>query len=166
MIRASMVANSAFAYLAVRPDGTLDWLTRVTAGTLPALRASQAATLGETWVRLTRTGNSFSASYSTNGTDFAGLGDAVSITMPGNALVGIASTSFSIRYAGVSTFSGLALTGAVGALQQAVKVRVLRCQCGHADADREAHDLTVYGAHALAVLHTLAQPLGDGAGAP
>ncbi len=108
MIRQSLDANSAHAFLGIRPDGTLDSIYRATA------RASSANvnnTGPAPWVRITRSGNQFTFASSADGLSWTTLGSRT-IAMSGPVYVGLATCSFAdSRFEAFTTFSNVAITG-------------------------------------------------------
>jgi len=73
------------------------------------------------WVRLTRTGNTFKAEHSANGTTWQPVVDSASNThdtvMVGNVYIGVALTSHNADLISVAEFSGIQTTGASGQWQ-------------------------------------------------
>src|SRR4029453_13981713 len=68
-----------------------------------------------TWVRVTRTGNSFAAYYSTDSTDgtngtWPSLGTATTIAMSATAKVGLAVPSHTIAATATATFTNVTIT--------------------------------------------------------
>jgi len=63
------------------------------------------------WLKLTRTGNSFSGFYSTNGTTWIQIGTAQTVAMASTAQVGMAVTSHDVALLGTATFSNVVITG-------------------------------------------------------
>ena len=109
MFRNTLAANSANAFLAMTPgngatfqyrsstNGSTDWMN--TAG----LSAPY-------WVRLTRSGNSFTAYRSADGTTWTQIGSTAAITMNSTVFVGLAVTSHSSGTLCTSIFSNVSVT--------------------------------------------------------
>jgi hypothetical protein len=92
MIRESTAANSINAMMCVTPGNGVRFQWRGTTGG----NTSFSEVLGQTapkWLRITRTGNSFAGSYSSNGTDWISVGTPRTITMTTGAKIGVCVTS-------------------------------------------------------------------------
>ena len=63
------------------------------------------------WVRLVRSGNTFTAYRSSNGTTWTALGSPVTIPMGSSVFIGLAVTSFSNSALNTSTFSNVTVIG-------------------------------------------------------
>lgn len=63
------------------------------------------------WLRVTRSGNSFSGYFSTNGIVWTQIGTSVTIAMSGSALAGLAVCSRNPAGLNVSTFANVSVTG-------------------------------------------------------
>jgi hypothetical protein len=92
MIRESLAANSTFAFTALVAGGTTDFVTRTTTGGTDAATAGPAAA-APSWVRLVRSGSTFTSYVSTDGTTWTQIGSAVTIAMAANVDIGFAVTS-------------------------------------------------------------------------
>ena len=90
MIRESLAANSRHALADVEPGAGIEFLWRTNTGstTTPASTSGAAPN----WVRLTRTNNTFTASWSPDGNSWSQIGSA-SITMSKGAYLGLAVCS-------------------------------------------------------------------------
>jgi regulation of enolase protein 1 (concanavalin A-like superfamily) len=62
------------------------------------------------WVRMTRDGNSFTASYSADGTNWTQVGSPRTVAMPADARVGLAVSSATSGLS-TATFSDVTVTG-------------------------------------------------------
>jgi fibronectin type 3 domain-containing protein len=62
------------------------------------------------YLRLTRSGNTFSAFFSTNGSTFTQIGTTQAITLPGSLLVGLAVTSHTPGTLAAATFDSVVIT--------------------------------------------------------
>jgi hypothetical protein len=108
MIRNGTAANAAFADIVVTPGGTLLFQWRTTAGGT----ASQTTLTGHTapqWVKLVRSGNSFSAYYSSNGTTWTQLGSTQTIVMASAVNTGLVVTSLNTTTKATGTFANLSI---------------------------------------------------------
>jgi hypothetical protein len=100
-------ATAAFADAVVTPGSGVQFQWRnANNGTVGS--ASIAGIVAPIWVEITRTGNSFSAFYSTNGTNWTQIGTAQTITMSSTALVGLAVAANSSTATSTATFTNLA----------------------------------------------------------
>ena len=114
MLRDGTAANARHVGLTFQGiSGSLAWTRRTTAG---GSVASTAETLppGPRWLRLTRSGNNFSAWHSVNGLDWIQVGTSQSISLPATLRAGIATTSGSASRPARGLFSGLQLSGRPG----------------------------------------------------
>lgn len=92
MIRESLAANARSAGVWVTPSSGLQFTRRTTAGGTTAVSSSTGKS-APYWVRLTRTGSTFRAFYSTNGTSWTQFGNNRTISMSATTQIGIATTS-------------------------------------------------------------------------
>ena len=106
MIRNGTAANAAFADVVVTPGGYLAFQYRAKAGGSSAETVVTGKFAPES-VKLVRSGNSFSAYYSTNGTTWIQLGKTVSITMSSAVTTGLAVTSINTSKTSTATFSNV-----------------------------------------------------------
>jgi fibronectin type 3 domain-containing protein/regulation of enolase protein 1 (concanavalin A-like superfamily) len=123
MIRESLAANSRHALADVEPSSGIEFLWRTDTGgtTTASVVGGQTA---PNWVRLTRTNNTFTASWSTDGNSWSQIGSA-SITMSNGTYVGLAVCSHNngtLCSAGFDNvyISALAAAGSPVILQQPV----------------------------------------------
>ena len=69
------------------------------------------------WIRLTRSGNSFTTEFSSNGTTWTALGSPVTVSMTGDVAIGLISTdevdSGQYGIVGKATFTNVSLTGTI-----------------------------------------------------
>ncbi len=127
MIRQSLDAGSPFACTVMTPSsGVLfGWRglpnSTCDSNSVAAIRLAQ-------WVKLTRTGNIFTAQYSADGrtwTEIKGTDGkpvATTITMTGNLYVGLAVTSHAANMTATAMFSGIAITGGVNGQWQSADI--------------------------------------------
>ena len=95
MIRDNDTAGARNVAVVVSPTATNKYRrqVRTTAGGSSATLASTADSAIPSWIRLQRTGNSFQAFHSSNGTSWTAIGTALTQTLNSTALVGIGVTS-------------------------------------------------------------------------
>jgi regulation of enolase protein 1 (concanavalin A-like superfamily) len=123
MIRESLEADSKFAYMVVSAAQGVSFGWRpVTAGTCDS--ASQAGVAAPQWVKLTRTGDVFTAQYSADGQTWTDVKNAdgtvasTTISMPGSIYIGLCVTSHNSAATTTAEFSGAAVSsGPVGSWQ-------------------------------------------------
>ncbi len=92
MIRETTASGSIHAGVFVTPGSGISFQRRTSTGG-SSLSTTQAGLTAPYWVKLTRTGNSFAAYYSSNGTSWTQLGTAQTITMATAASMGLVVTS-------------------------------------------------------------------------
>ncbi len=123
MIRETLEAGSKHAFVAVTPEPGhgVSFQRRPIAGTT-SYNTDVANIEMPHWVRLTRTGNIFTAQQSADGVTWVDItvSPALEITMAGNVYIGLAVTSHDTAISTAAEFSNLATTGNVtGAWQTA-----------------------------------------------
>ena len=93
MIRESLSPNAREAGVWVTPSGGIQFTLRTSAGGSTSVTSSSGKA-APYWVRLTRSGNTFKAYMSTNGTTWTQLGkNNTNISMAASTCIGIAVTS-------------------------------------------------------------------------
>lgn len=107
MIRQSMAGDSQHAFLGIRPGGGIESVWRSAPGANSATVNNNAS---GPWVRITRSGNTFTYQRSSDGLTWTTLGTNT-ISMTGPVLIGLATTSHSGRFEAFSTFSNVGITG-------------------------------------------------------
>ena len=112
MIRNTLAADSTHAFCGVNSAGSGRWIYRATAGTNSD---NDQATAGlPYWVRLIRSGNTFTAQFApdSGGTpgSFTTAGTAQTLTMGSNVFVGLAATSGSTATLGTAVFDRVSIT--------------------------------------------------------
>lgn len=114
MIRESLDAGSKFAMTVVTPSNGAQLQYRETsggsAGLLPGL-----AMAAPVWVRLTRSGDTFSAALSTDGAGWTSVGSRT-IAMAADVLIGLCLTSHTNAATACATFSNVTWSGGSGTL--------------------------------------------------
>ena len=125
MMRESTAAGSRFANIFVTPAQGI--VAQYRGGTGQAALQHASVTGGApSWLRLRRQGNSFTASYSSNGTNWTQLGNVpMSVTMSSTIQVGLAVTSHDANLLSQVQFTDLSLTGS-----PVVNVAALQSQAG------------------------------------
>jgi regulation of enolase protein 1 (concanavalin A-like superfamily) len=101
MIRQALSAGSAHAMMDLTPGNGTEFSRRTTAGGSTTVTATYWAT-APYWVRLVRSGNTFTGYVSPNGATWSAAGSA-SITMTGTVYVGLVVTSHDTGVLGTAT---------------------------------------------------------------
>jgi regulation of enolase protein 1 (concanavalin A-like superfamily) len=126
MIRESTAAGSTHAFVAVTPAAThgISYQRRVDTNVATNQATDVADAPVPQWVKLTRTGNAFTAQYSSNGTAWTDIKvtPAVSIAMANDALIGLAVTSHAAGLVCGAKFSNVSTTGGVSGAWQVADV--------------------------------------------
>jgi regulation of enolase protein 1 (concanavalin A-like superfamily) len=127
MIRESLDAGSPMAYMIVSAASGAQLGWRLTLSSNAASAPAVAAIRAPQWVKLTRTGNVFTAQYSADGKTWLDIKDptltgtnvATTVMMPGSVYIGLCVTSHNAATTTTAEFSGAATTGGVtGAWQE------------------------------------------------
>ncbi|MDI6451243.1 LamG-like jellyroll fold domain-containing protein [Anaerobaca lacustris] len=121
MIRETLEPGSKHAFVAVTPDNGVSFQRRPVAGTT-SYNTDVAGIVAPHWVKLTRTGNVFTAQQSADGVTWVDITPTapVEITMAANVFIGLALTSHNASVSTAAEFSNLTTTGNVtGAWQTA-----------------------------------------------
>jgi PKD repeat protein len=115
MLRESTSAGSAHVILDVRPDGSVELMTR--SGTNgDTAYISGTTQVPPTWLKLVRTGSTVTGFASGDGLAWTNVG-TTSVTMSANALMGLVVTSHDITQINISTFDQVVVSsGTVGGL--------------------------------------------------
>ena len=92
MMRDTLANNARMAALSVTGSGAYRWQRRTATGGSVSTTNSGSGSAPNIWVRLVRSGNTVTASKSTNGTSWTTIGSAT-VTMAGNCYVGLAVAS-------------------------------------------------------------------------
>jgi hypothetical protein len=118
MIRESLDAGSPMAYMIQSFSQGVSFGWRLSqSGTCGSM--TQAGINAPQWVKLTRTGNAFTAQYSANGSTWTDIKNAdgtvttTAIDMAGTIYIGLCVTSHNTAAATTAQFSGAATTGGV-----------------------------------------------------
>ncbi len=128
MIRETISSGSKHAFVAATPTAShgVSFQRRVDADTATNLSTDVANTSLPQWVKLTRSGDAFTAQYSSNGvtwTDVA-VSPAVSISMASDVLIGLAVSSHAANVICGAEFSNVSTTGGVSGQWQVADVGV------------------------------------------
>jgi hypothetical protein len=110
MIRSNLASNSANAFVALTPGSVNGVLlqTRSTNGAATNTIASATTNIWPPyWVRLTRTGDEFTALISPDGTTWTQLGSPQTIAMGANAFIGLAVTASNNNQVNISRFDNV-----------------------------------------------------------
>ncbi len=108
MIRESLNANARHATMALTPANNLSFLRRASTGGGTSTTAGGSGT-APYWVRLVRSGNTFTAYKSTNGTSWTTVGSDT-VNMGANIYIGLAVTSHSDGTLNTSRFDNVSAT--------------------------------------------------------
>ena len=92
MIRETLAANAREAGVWITPTSGAQFTRRTSAGGTTAVTSSTGK-VAPYWVRLTRSGNTFKAFMSTNGSTWVQIGKNTNISMASSTYIGIAATS-------------------------------------------------------------------------
>jgi hypothetical protein len=103
MIRESLSASASFVAAAVNPSGNTNFMWRQSSGT-PGYKAVSGT--APRWLKLERSGTSFTSSYSLDGQNWTLMG-TTSLTMGSTVYVGLAVTSQNNTLLNTATFSGV-----------------------------------------------------------
>ena len=117
MIRETLDAGSTHAMVVVTPGNGLSFQRRLVTGDVSTSTDASGLT-APYWVKLTRTGNTFTAQRSADGVTWASMGtdptaSTVTITMANDVYVGLAVTSHLAGAVCGARFSNVAATGGV-----------------------------------------------------
>ena len=110
MFRDSNAADAIYAIVAVEPGAGVHFEWRDSTG---ASFDGAAGVGGDApvWIKLTRTGNDFSAYYSMDGSNWLQIGSTVTIAMQNDYLAGLAVTSANTDALCTAQFSNVAING-------------------------------------------------------
>src|SRR5690606_11671538 len=112
MMRASLAPGSQHAFMLVSAGKGLAFQRRVTANGLSTHTSGGSGT-APAFVRLTRSGNTFTAARSVDGSSWVTVGSQT-ISMPTTIYVGLAVGSHVAGTAAVAKFTSWSLTGTIG----------------------------------------------------
>jgi endo-1,4-beta-xylanase len=109
MIRESLAANAANVFIGVTPGNGVIWQYRSSTGGGTTLNNTTGISVPY-WVKLVRSGNTFTGSYSPNGTTWTQLG-SMTITMASTTSVGLAITGHNAYTICTATFDHVTAPG-------------------------------------------------------
>ncbi len=114
MIRETLEPGSKHAFVCVTPDNGISFQRRPVAGQASA-NTDAAGLAAPYWVKLTRTGNTFTAQHSADGATWVDItvSPALEIQMANNVHIGLAVTSHDTAIPTSAEFSGIATTGSI-----------------------------------------------------
>jgi regulation of enolase protein 1 (concanavalin A-like superfamily)/phosphatidylserine/phosphatidylglycerophosphate/cardiolipin synthase-like enzyme len=112
MIRQSLTATSAHVILDVRPDGTVEFMTRTTDGGSTTFIGGSTQAF-PAWLKLARTGSTIAAFISGNGSTWTAVG-STSTSMSVSTNVGLLVTSHNTSALNTSTFDNVSVSGGSG----------------------------------------------------
>lgn len=110
MVRGSVDANAVNAFIAVTPGNGVTFQYRSSVGG-NSVHNNTVGLNAPYWVRLVRSGDTFSAFRSVNGTTWTQQGSTVTLTNLGAVLVGMAITSHNNTSLGTATFANVTAPG-------------------------------------------------------
>ncbi|MBC8094320.1 MAG: carbohydrate-binding protein [Akkermansiaceae bacterium] len=108
MIRESLNANSTHAVVNITPGVGVEFIRRTTTGGA-STSTTVAGLVAPYWVRLTRTGNTFTAYRSTNGSTWTTIGTQT-MTMGSSITIGLVECTHADTVLGASTFTNVTAT--------------------------------------------------------
>ncbi len=109
MIRETTAANSRFVHVFVTPGHAVNMQYRSSTGGSAVQLAQVAGPVAPYWVRLVRSGSTFTGSTSPDGVTWTQVGQ-VSVTMASSALEGLAVTAHDNTQVNTSTFDNVTLS--------------------------------------------------------
>ncbi|OHB55552.1 MAG: hypothetical protein A2173_04075 [Planctomycetes bacterium RBG_13_44_8b] len=124
MIRESLDPGSAYAMMVITPGNGVSFQNRQTLDAASATVNTQAGIAAPRWLRLTRSGNTFTARYSSNGTSWTTLGTA-EITMSADVYIGLCLTSRNVDATCTAEFSNVTLPSAATGQWQSQDIGIL-----------------------------------------
>ncbi len=110
MIRASLNANSAHAFMAVTPSNGVAFQYRSSTGG-GSVNNNTTGLYAPYWVRLVRSGNTFTGFRSPNGVNWTQQGSSTTISMGSTVYVGLAVTAHNNSTACTAVFDNVTLPG-------------------------------------------------------
>jgi len=108
MFRDSSLANAPFADVVVTPGNGVDFQWRASQGGQPG-SINLAGFTAPLWVQLVRSGNDFTASYSTDDINWNQIGTTQTIAMNSSALVGLAVTAHNNAVINTAAFTNVSV---------------------------------------------------------
>jgi hypothetical protein len=111
MLRNDETPGSAFADVLITPGNGVSFQWRTSAGAAAA-STTVAGIAAPIWVRLSRSGSSFSGYYSTDGATWTQIGTATTITMGTSVLAGLAVCAHANADLATATFNSVSVLSA------------------------------------------------------
>jgi regulation of enolase protein 1 (concanavalin A-like superfamily) len=108
MLRATTAANSAHVILDVRPNGSIEFMTRPTTGAATTW-PSGGTQNPPAWLKLTRAGNTVSGFVSADGSTWTPVG-STTLTISAGAMLGMVVTSHDTTQINTATFDNVSVT--------------------------------------------------------
>ena len=108
MFRDSSAAGSAHVLLDVRPNGAVEFMTRNATG-VATVYVAGAVQATPAWLRLTRSGNTFTGEVSGDGTTWALVGN-ITAGLAFNVSAGLIATSHDVTRIATATFDNVTVT--------------------------------------------------------
>jgi hypothetical protein len=126
MIRETLDAGSKHAAVVVTPGNGVSFLQRPGGGAA-SQQINQVGLTAPCWVKLTRTGNTFTAQRSADGVTWTSItndpaASSVDVAMAPNVYIGLAVTSHNTAMQASGTFSNVATTGTVTGAWQSLAI--------------------------------------------
>jgi regulation of enolase protein 1 (concanavalin A-like superfamily) len=112
MMRESLDAGSKHFSTVACPNSRVYFVRRTTTGGTTTSTSKTGVAI-PVWVRLTRSGNTFTAQYSTNGNTWTQVGTPQEIQMSADVYVGLCLTSRNVNATCTAEFSDVSITGTV-----------------------------------------------------
>jgi regulation of enolase protein 1 (concanavalin A-like superfamily) len=112
MFRETLNSGSTDVILDVRPGGGLEFMTRTSTGDVTTFIAGGTQPFAA-WLKLTRTGSTFTGFASSNGSDWTLIG-STSVTMAANVSAGLAVTSHTTGVLTTAVFDNVSVIPLVG----------------------------------------------------
>jgi len=128
MVREGLEAGAKHVMLVVTPGSGVQFTWRDFTNADMTEHNTQAGIAPPCWIRLTRTGNTFKAEHSANGTSWQPVVDAASnthqLSVLGNVYIGLCLTSHNVGAVTVAEFSNLSTSGGVSGQWQVAEIGV------------------------------------------
>jgi hypothetical protein len=109
MFRDGMAANAAFVDVVVTPGNGVCMQWRTAAGTTAQSSASITGLAAPVWLKLVRTGNSFSGYYSVDGIFWTQIGTSQTVVMASTAQVGLVITAHTNSLLATAMFDSVSI---------------------------------------------------------
>jgi len=106
MFRDGLSSNAPQVSLMITPGNGVSFRYRYTAGDV-TYQVNQTGITAPAWIRLSRSTNTFTASYSTGGTSWTQLGTPQTVSMNSSVLAGLAVTAHNNSLTNVATFNSV-----------------------------------------------------------